>query len=452
MSDSSHFDPNELPTPQAFDLSEDVPTSNPGNRPAAGAKHATPGEVLSQEFQASDNAGDFLGLDTEFDMDAPAEGLDLTPAPRPDLPPGDTEEYDPDYDAGYDSEFDPDEEGELADEFSADLEGEEVFDEALAEAALDEEPEGSRHLGLAIAGAFCVGLLAVLGVVYGPGLLSKGDRGTDVAKGPPEVATDPTGSAANPLVDPAPLDPVVPDPVFTDPEVAPLDPDPIVEDVLPPEDPGLSPTIDIAGGDPNPADPAPLDLDLTGTGVTTAGDPLTAPSGGELVQGSVAPVVPSPMPELNFDMAWANGDELDMIWRGTEVPMEAITGPARLMLPRVGYVRVHMESGEVFEGRMYAVGQMRVWIDAEPGRVGLDGERVTQIERLPQELASVSQGGPVPTGERVRVSVPGGTIFGRVLSQTDETVTLVTDGGGKVTVREAVLEPVRSGRAVVVKQ
>src|SRR5262245_973985 len=53
---------------QGFPSDVDPSSSSPsGNRPASGARRATPGEVLSQGFhQGAQNAGDFLGLDTEF--------------------------------------------------------------------------------------------------------------------------------------------------------------------------------------------------------------------------------------------------------------------------------------------------------------------------------------------------------------------------------------------------
>src|SRR5262245_65293590 len=76
------------PSDQA--LPSEIDTSSPysGNRPASGARRATPGEVLSQGFQGAQNAGDFLGLDVEFaGSQDPAQAfggaspLDLVPPP-----------------------------------------------------------------------------------------------------------------------------------------------------------------------------------------------------------------------------------------------------------------------------------------------------------------------------------------------------------------------------------
>jgi hypothetical protein len=124
-------------------------------------------------------------------------------------------------------------------------------------------------------------------------------------------------------------------------------------------------------------------------------------------------------------------------------------------MPRIGNVRVLTTSGDVFEGRLYAVGQNRVWIDTEPGRVGLDGDKVERIEVLP----------PLPEGtkpntdaafamnsKRVRVRVPGGMLYGRVLKAEGEDVTLVLDEGGRVRVKSSELQDLGPGRAVVVRQ
>jgi hypothetical protein len=139
-----------------------------------------------------------------------------------------------------------------------------------------------------------------------------------------------------------------------------------------------------------------------------------------------------------------------MIWRGDTVPLAAIAAPSKVLTPHVGVVRLHMESGEVFDGRLWAVGLNQVWVDARPGRIGLDATRIVQYERLPvRELSDRVH--HAATGERVRVQVPGGVLYGRVLSSDADLVTLVTDGGGKVTVKNPVVQPLGPSRAMVVK-
>ena len=115
-------------------------------------------------------------------------------------------------------------------------------------------------------------------------------------------------------------------------------------------------------------------------------------------------------------------------------------------------VRVHMSSGEVFQGRMFAVGQNRVWIDGAPGRIGLDGDRVEKIERLPDAVTehNVSEQGAV--GDLVRVQVPGGVLFGRVLSKVDDRVTLVTERGARVTLKDPTIEQIGSARVRLITE
>jgi len=145
---------------------------------------------------------------------------------------------------------------------------------------------------------------------------------------------------------------------------------------------------------------------------------------------------------------------VDMIWRDTSVPMEAIRHPARIMTPRVGQVRVRLDSGESLEGRLYAVGQNRVWIEGDMGRLGIDGDRVESLEPIHTEVAHNASFDPttIGSGQRVRVQVPGGVLYGRVLSVVDEHVTLVTDGGARVTLDSPDIEPLGPSRAVLVER
>jgi hypothetical protein len=162
-------------------------------------------------------------------------------------------------------------------------------------------------------------------------------------------------------------------------------------------------------------------------------------------------------PDLDSpEYAWASEDRLEMIWRGNEVPLEAVSGPAKTLMPRVGSVRVFMTTGDVFEGRLYAVGQNHVWIDAAPGRVGLDGSRVERIERIevlpPVTAGVVGTSGQVDIagGKRVRVRVPGGMLYGKVLKAEGDEVILAREGGGRVRVKASDIEDLGSGRTIVV--
>ena len=410
----------------------------PGNRPASGARRATPGEVLTRGFQGSQAAGDFLGLDLEFAgnqaNDPAAGGLDLESPPATlgqegEVYPSSPDAFAPPAEGGFGG-------GPSSYEFGEDL-GKDEF-------ALDAAPKKNAVRTFLV--TLAVGGVVAAGILYGPGLYSrfaKKEPPVEVARTPRERApvtptTDPVAGAA---VTPAPTD-LAPSPVGSeDPLVAtstdPVDPllDPVPTPMAfdPVPEVGLEPDSSASGDETDPA------TDIVAS-LLGSGGPQPDPSG-----GSVA------FPNLGgADFEWASEDMLELIWRGEEVPMEAVFAPARTIMPRVGPVRVFTNSGDVFEGRLYAVGQERVWIDAAPGRIGLDGNRIDRIERLPYESDSDMDPELAASGKRVRVRVPGGLLFGRVLKTEGEEVILALDDGGRVRVLSDSVEDIGSGRAIIV--
>ncbi len=415
---------------------------SPGNRPASGARRATPGEVLSRGFQGSQTAGDFLGLDLEFaaSQDLPSAGLDIQNAPelpQPVLGPSDIGPSDlpaeeilqSGADAGLGG-------GPTSFEYGEDL----GSDELTLEPAPKKSPLKTLVAMLAVGGVIA------LGVLYGPGLYARfAPKKDEVARAP----RDPASRTKDPAVRPeATVSGTTPEGASADPEAAPSD-EPVAltsgepsDPIEPLSGPELEPTTEVSA-DPDPlvavSDPEPT-VDIVGTLLNG----LTGTSGAQ-------PEGMASFPDLgSADYEWASEDQLELIWRGTEVPMEAVFAPARTIMPRVGAVRVFTNTGDVFEGRLYAVGQEHVWIDAAPGRIGLDGNRVERIERLVLEASANGEPVSVSTGKRVRVRVPGGLLFGRVLKAEGEEVTLALDDGGRVRVKSNAVEDLGSGRAVVV--
>ena len=432
-------------------LGESVPVPDPppqGNRPASGATHKLPGEVLSEDFAGSESAGDFLGLDVELTGAMPelppGFGAPTPPAPELDVAPAPRAPSALDYEAEYDLDgpteiMHVDDEEALAEEGYEDYEDYEGFDEQL-----DEEAGSGR--GKLVIGAFAAGLIVVVGATLGPRFLSKPSPvtprgGTDVARVPtnPAAGVDGAGedgasaTSGDPAaggveagaVDPTPVEVADPTPVEDPTAGSIVSPSPGFEDDL------LATLGDVVEGDPTPD---PVDLLAGLEDVVEPGDVNTAEA----------------FPDFDGGYEWVSEDMLDMVWRGNDVPMEAIFAPARTLMPRVGDVRVHMTSGELMEGRLYAVGQHRVWLDIEAGRIGLDGETVERFEHL---AVPAGTSGPVyGTGVNVRVAVPGGAMFGRVIAQDGDRVTLMTPEGARVTLAEAKIEPIGTGRAVVVQR
>ena len=78
---------------------------------------------------------------------------------------------------------------------------------------------------------------------------------------------------------------------------------------------------------------------------------------------------------------------------------------------------------------------------------------MVKIERVYQEVASSGfDSSALGSGKRVRVQVPGGVIYGRVLSVVDEQVTLMSDSGARLILAAPDIEPMGPSRAIVVER
>jgi len=415
-----------------------------GNRPASGARRATPGEVLSQGFQGAQNAGDFLGLDVEFTGNQdPNQGyapgsLDLVPPPST---------HDPAADTGMDPVAEPaplpagDAVQEFAEAPSAFEFGEDLGSEEgdFAQAATP-----SRSKTPLLVGALVLAALAGAGAYFYPTLSQRflGPK-TEVARVDPKPGTTPTKTPK-----PAPTPTRAPTP-----EVATKDPS-----TTPTVTPDASVTPDVSQGSgavvPTPTPVSTASVDGATQPQPSSGSDVLEALLSNPASAASTPAVPSNFPDLTgSEYVWTSEDQLEMIWRGNAVPLEAVSAPVKTLMPRVGSVRVFMDTGDVFEGRLYAVGQNHVWIDAAPGRVGLDGARVERIEVLPPAptgLVASSGQVDIAGGKRVRVRVPGGMLYGKVLKADGDEVILARDGGGRVRVKASDIEDLGSGRTIVV--
>jgi hypothetical protein len=152
----------------------------------------------------------------------------------------------------------------------------------------------------------------------------------------------------------------------------------------------------------------------------------------------------------------ATAEDLAGVWEGSVIPMDSIGAPSRLLTPGVGRVRVVIQRGEIFEGRLYAVGQGKVWLDTGTGRLALLSDQVQRIEHLTSPSGTPGLGAPgsqeLAGLPRVRVHTPGGTFYGKVISRDDTTVTLITDQGARVMLETRDVESAPVGvKSVLVK-
>jgi hypothetical protein len=133
----------------------------------------------------------------------------------------------------------------------------------------------------------------------------------------------------------------------------------------------------------------------------------------------------------------ASQQDLSSVWTRSAIPFDAIGSPTKVLTPMVGKVRLVLKSKEIFEGRLYAVGEGHVWLDTQYGRMGLPGARVDRIEQIeggPGTPALGAPGSQAMVGlERVRVKTPGGVFYGKVISKDESKTTLVTEQGARIT-------------------
>ena len=145
----------------------------------------------------------------------------------------------------------------------------------------------------------------------------------------------------------------------------------------------------------------------------------------------------------------ASKADLAGLWEGSAIPVEAIGASSRLLTPAVGRVRVILKGGEIFEGRLYAVGDHKIWLDTELGRMALLGDQVRKIDQL---SGKGTPGTPDLAGlPRVRVRTPGGMFYGKVIARDQQSVTLVTEEGARVTLDSTDVEDAPLGKTYLVK-
>jgi hypothetical protein len=157
---------------------------------------------------------------------------------------------------------------------------------------------------------------------------------------------------------------------------------------------------------------------------------------GEVVGGAAPANAASGTAIPAFSLRMASQEDLAGIWKASAVPMDLLDSETRIMTPAVGAVRVVLKTGEIFDGRLYAVGQGQVWLESDIGRLAVAAKHVLRIDQSVVEKDSKA----VDSLPRMRVRTPGGLFFGKVLSRDDVHVTLLLDGGGRITLESADVE------------
>ncbi len=416
------------------------------NRPAAGATFAESTQELNLDWKGSSAATDFLGIegDTRGDSIPAPIGSGLDTSGTAGLP----------ADSWlHGIEGRDDEAAEVAAAATA-AKGaaSKTHAHSALEAIREKATRKSGGLLTKLVAACVVIALAGGGAWYWKKHMAGSTPPVEVAtnpaptkppqKKPVPTPTNPTGVVAtNPTgVTPTNTDPLVPgaEPTATttdDPAVV------VVTETtieLPPFEP-VAPTVTF----PSSTEPV---------SVTSAKNPSAHPTAVPVSLPTNLRVPPSSTTPLPGAVRRATEEDFANLWREQSVPMEAITGERKLRTVNVGQVRVMLDSGEYFEGALYAVGQKRVWLDLTLGRIAFEAAVVRDITRIAAPASSIpigKKGADLSGLPHVEVRLPGGWMAGRLVGREGDKVTLVTDDGIRMVIETDEVRPLTAHKTRV---
>ncbi|MGD2019110.1 MAG: hypothetical protein PVJ89_13395, partial [Planctomycetota bacterium] len=250
---------------------------------------------------------------------------------------------------------------------------------------------------------------------------------------------DAVASAGEPAEDPA-LDAVAAGPAL--PEFAPI--------LTPPSPELLVGTVGTVGSTPGPASPdaAPA---APGGDDTVASMPA-APGAVESELEEVPSSRTVRQKEVEVEVVQSIAEETptrrrrqvlqrvedDRYWRFKSVPRRKFDAEDMVYTPNVGNVRVVLKGGEAIDGRLHSVGQHKIMLDTEMGRMAVDSRRAERVDRLNDgqpNLRAPSKTASTSGLKRVKVRAKGGVFYGYLVSRKGDRVTLLMDEGFKITLQ-----------------
>lgn len=186
-----------------------------------------------------------------------------------------------------------------------------------------------------------------------------------------------------------------------------------------------------------PLGPDGVDGSETFTAGLFGGDGETQRREGYLPVGDQV-VLPDPLPNLQM----ADASAFVHLWLEPGLPPGGVQNASYLQTPLFGGARVHTRSDEFFDGRLVGLGGGRLVIETGAGEITLHADQIGPIEQLMDASASsIDTLVAHTTGERVRVRAAGGWLRGEVVRQDPETVTLLLESGGRITVDRSEVAP-----------
>ena len=458
-----------------------TPAGPAGNRPADGAPVLRPDELPTEDWGAGEDSQDFLGLNEASGDVTPAAEADTDPALEPTSEVGAALADAPELEDGaFESWLEDDDEDsaswlmELEDE-----PGEDAFDPERLEAefGIETAPSAPSRGGWLVR-------MTLVAAGLGAGFVGArwyGARNADTTadtpiahvqqpatpnNATPTNATDGTTGAANATGDNATGENGATGQQNTTDTTGQTGDNATTGQ---PTATTNTNTTNPQGGTANPVAPAANgQTDSTGTthptepgpGIGVSSTPTeinpapTTPTGTTEGHQFTMPVEDMViLPTVDSPVRYAQPEDLAAIWMGTEIPVAKIEGETRILTPQVGRVRLVIHGGEIFEGRLYAVGENKVWLDTGLGKMALLGWQVDHMEHIaPGDSPTLGQTGSQDLAglERVRVRTPGGVFYGKLLDQSNGTVTLITEQGGRIRLSNARVEPAGRSRTRIV--
>lgn len=161
-----------------------------------------------------------------------------------------------------------------------------------------------------------------------------------------------------------------------------------------------------------------------------------------------SPFTTPPASDLPLPGALRRATEADFVglWRETSIPKDAIDGPTRVRTLNVGRVRVLLVGGEYYEGTLYAVGEKRIWLDLELGRISFEASTVRDMVAIASASGTAANSKQKPEDlvglPHVEVHMPGGIVTGRLVGRDGNRITLVTDKGLRTVLESDDVRPV----------
>jgi hypothetical protein len=159
-------------------------------------------------------------------------------------------------------------------------------------------------------------------------------------------------------------------------------------------------------------------------------------------------VLPGPLANI----ALVDSATFKDVWTRAEPPAAGVLHASYVQTPFVGPVRVHTPTNEFFEGELVGLGAGRLVLRTPTGQLTLGSGQVQSLERIVSASASTTALAAETTGERVRVRVAGGWLRGEVVREHGDSVTLLLDSGGRITVERRDVLPAETETTIRLDQ